>query len=126
MLAILAALTEVIKERGGSQTSTEYFLALVTRNTSSYGQTFANRKTKQICPQMETLDAAKEDNELIASVSLLAMGIKTVPEAVLRKKFGDTASLLMDLMKRFANTDNQNVLRSVSNFSCSKAKKNCR
>lgn len=29
MLAILAALTEVIKERGGSQTSTEYFLALV-------------------------------------------------------------------------------------------------
>lgn len=29
MLAILAALTEVIKERGGGQTSTEYFLALV-------------------------------------------------------------------------------------------------
>jgi ribosomal RNA-processing protein 12 len=29
MLAILAALTEVIKDRGGSQTSTEYFLALV-------------------------------------------------------------------------------------------------
>lgn len=65
---------------------------------------------------METLDAAKEDSELIASVSLLAMGIKTVPEAVLRKKFGDTASLLMDLMKRFADTDNQNVLRSVSSF----------
>lgn len=32
MLAILAALTEVIKERGGSQSSTEYFLALVIRN----------------------------------------------------------------------------------------------
>lgn len=63
---------------------------------------------------METLDAAKEDNELIASVSLLAMGIKTVPEAVLRRKFGDTSSLLMDLMKRFADSDNQNVLRSVS------------
>lgn len=65
---------------------------------------------------METLDAAKEDNESIASVSLLAMGIKTVPEAVLRKKFGDTASLLLDLMKRFADTDNQNVLRSVCGF----------
>lgn len=63
---------------------------------------------------METLDAAKEDNELIASVSLLGMGIKTVPEAVLRKKFGDTANVLLDLMNRFADTDNQNVLRSVS------------
>ncbi|KAJ6631724.1 RRP12-like protein [Pseudolycoriella hygida] len=92
MLAILAALTEVIKERGGNQTSTEYFLAL-----------------------METLDAAKEDNELVASVSLLAMGIKTVPEAVLRKKFGDTANLLMELMKRFAETDNQIVLRGLIN-----------
>lgn len=29
MLAILAALTEVINERGGTQSSTEYFLALV-------------------------------------------------------------------------------------------------
>lgn len=72
---------------------------------------------RPISLQMETLDAAKEDNELIASVSLLAMGIKTVNEAVLRKKFGDTASLLMDLMKRFADTDNQNVLRNVMQFS---------
>ena len=29
MLAILAALSEVIKEKGGAQTSTEYFLVLV-------------------------------------------------------------------------------------------------
>lgn len=29
MLAILAAITEVIKERGGTQSSTEFFLALV-------------------------------------------------------------------------------------------------
>lgn len=32
MLAILAAITEVIKERGGTQSSTEYFLALVSLN----------------------------------------------------------------------------------------------
>lgn len=66
--------------------------------------------------QMETLDAAKEDNEVIASVSLLSMGIKTVPEAVLRRKFGDTANVLIELMKRFADTENQNVLRSVGGF----------
>lgn len=29
MLAILTALTEIITERGGSQSSTEYFVALV-------------------------------------------------------------------------------------------------
>lgn len=63
---------------------------------------------------METLDAAKEDSETIAAVSLLSMGIKSVPEGVLRKKFSDTAALLLELMKRFVNTENQNVLRSVS------------
>jgi len=31
MLAILAALTEVIKSNGGNETSTEYFAALVSR-----------------------------------------------------------------------------------------------
>ena len=29
MLAILAAVTEIIKEKGGSETSTEYYAALV-------------------------------------------------------------------------------------------------
>jgi len=32
MLAILAALTEVIKANGGNETSTEYFAALVSRH----------------------------------------------------------------------------------------------
>lgn len=32
MLAILAALTEVIKANGGKETSTEYFAALVCRH----------------------------------------------------------------------------------------------
>lgn len=91
MLAILAALTEVIKERGGSQSSTEYFLAL-----------------------METIDAAKGDTETIAAVTLLNMGIKTVPEAVLRKMFAQTADVLVDIIKRFVNdTEQQNVLRAV-------------
>lgn len=111
MLAILAALTDVIKERGGSQSSTEYFLALVMRFLLACERLVIGIF---LYFQMETLDAANEDSEVIASVSLLAMGIKTVPEAVLRKKFGDTANLLMDLMKRFADTEHQNILRNVS------------
>lgn len=91
MLAILTAITEVIKERNGTQSSTEYFLGL-----------------------METLEAAKEENEMIAILSLLSLGIKSVPQAVLRKKFADCAPLLQNLLEHFAQSENQNVLRSVS------------
>lgn len=91
MLAILTAITEVITERGGNQSSTEYFLAL-----------------------METIDAAKENKDIVAAISLLNMGIKTVPEAVLRKMFSETAETLLDIMRRFLDdADNQNVLRSI-------------
>ncbi|XP_065087189.1 RRP12-like protein [Ochlerotatus camptorhynchus] len=90
MLAILAALTEVIKEKGGSQSSTEYFLAL-----------------------METVDATKEENDTVAAVTLLSMGIKSVPEAVLRKKFSETGQTLLNLLERYADSDNQNVVRSI-------------
>lgn len=91
MLAILAAITEVIKERNGTQSSTEYFLAL-----------------------LETIEATKQENEIVAAVSLLSIGIKRVPQAVLRKKFSDCAPLLLNLFEQFVNTDNQNVLRAVS------------
>ncbi|XP_053692986.1 RRP12-like protein [Sabethes cyaneus] len=90
MLAILAALTEVIKENGGTQSSTEYFLAL-----------------------METIEATKEENDIVAAVSLLAMGIKSVPEGVLRKKFSDCGQILLSLLERYADTENQSVVRSI-------------
>lgn len=62
---------------------------------------------------METIEATKQDNEIIAAVSLLSMGIKTVPEAILRKQFSESAEVLLDLMKQYNDTDNQNVLRAV-------------
>lgn len=65
---------------------------------------------------METLDAAKEESEIIALVSLLAMGIKTVPQPVLRKKFADCGPVLMNLLELFAENENQNILRSVSHL----------
>ncbi|XP_053679622.1 RRP12-like protein [Anopheles nili] len=90
MLAILAALTEVIKEHGGSESSSEYFLAL-----------------------METIEAAKEDNDINAAVSLLAMGIKSVPEAVLRRKFSDTAQTLLALLERYTESENHAMTRNL-------------
>lgn len=89
MLAILAALTEIIKEKGGSETNTEYFLAL-----------------------METIENVKETSELQASLALLNMGIKSVPEAVLRKKFNDTGEVLLNLIAKFAEGEG-NVLKTI-------------
>jgi ribosomal RNA-processing protein 12 len=82
MLTILAALTEIIKEKGGSETYTEYFLAL-----------------------METIENVKENAELQATLAFLNMGIKSVPQAVLRKKFNETAEVLLNLFARFAETE---------------------
>lgn len=64
--------------------------------------------------QMETLEAAKQDKEIIALISLLAMGIKSVPRPVLRKKFADSGPILMSLLEQFTEHDNQNAIRSVS------------
>lgn len=63
---------------------------------------------------METIDATTGDKETIAAVNLLSMGIKTVPEGVLRKMFSQTATALLEIMKRYVDdSDNQNVLRAV-------------
>lgn len=90
MLAILAALTEIIKEKGGTESSTEYFLAL-----------------------METIENSKEDSDIQAALMLLNMGIKSVPEAVIRKKFNETAGILLDLISRFVESKQFNILRTI-------------
>lgn len=90
MLSILAALTEIIKEKGGTESSTEYFLTL-----------------------METIENAKEDSDIQAALMLLNMGIKSVPEAVVRKKFNDTAGILLDLIARFVDSQDMNILRTI-------------
>lgn len=75
MLAILAAVTEVIKSNGGEQTSTEYLAALLT-----------------------TLESAETEQSLSASVALIALVIKTVPRPVLLHQFDATSKLLLQLL----------------------------
>ncbi|KAH8272689.1 hypothetical protein KR026_004101 [Drosophila bipectinata] len=88
MLAILSALTEIIRENGGGETSTEYFLLL-----------------------MEQIEAATEERDILAGVALLSMGIKSVPAPVLRKRFAETAATLQTLLQRFIDSSNQSVIR---------------
>lgn len=67
---------------------------------------------------METLEATKEEKDIIATLSLLTMVIKSVPQPVLRKKFADTGDIFLQLLEQFADSENQNVLRSVSEICC--------
>ncbi|EDW07049.1 uncharacterized protein Dmoj_GI15076 [Drosophila mojavensis] len=88
MLAILSALTEIIRERGGNESSTEYFLLLISQ-----------------------IEAATEERDIIAGVALLSMGIKSVPAPVLRKRFSETAETLQQLLQRFIESSSQSVIR---------------
>ncbi|KAH8402804.1 hypothetical protein KR222_007551 [Zaprionus bogoriensis] len=91
MLAILSALTEIIRERGGKESSTEYFLLLIS--------------------QIET---ATDERDIIAGVALLSMGIKSVPAPVLRKRFDQTAATLQKLLHRFIESNSQSVIRHLT------------
>ncbi|KAJ2940324.1 hypothetical protein O0L34_g11907 [Tuta absoluta] len=90
MLAVLAAVTEVIKEQGGKETTTEYFAAL-----------------------METLKASEEEQSIVPTLSLLSMGIKAVPQAVLRKQFSDSAAVFSEILEKNAQSENGTLLRSA-------------
>lgn len=82
MLAILSGITDIIKEKGGSQSSTEYYLGLI-----------------------QVLNTVKEESQTVAALSLLTMGIKTVPEAVQRRTFSEAGQMLFDLMQHFADRE---------------------
>ncbi|KAF9798007.1 hypothetical protein SFRURICE_007526 [Spodoptera frugiperda] len=90
MLAVLAAVTEVIKEQGGKESTTEYFAAL-----------------------METLKSSEMEENLVATLTLLSMGIKAVPPAVLRKQFSDSATIFMDILEKNEQSENGALLRSA-------------
>ena len=74
MLAILAAVAEVVKEKGsGEESSTEYFAAILV-----------------------TLETQETREGLAATLALLSMVIKTVPQAVLQTKFAAFSKLLLE------------------------------
>lgn len=79
MLAVLAAVTEVIKRNGGNESSTEYFAAL-----------------------MSTLEAIEDETSVAATLSLLGMCLKTVPRSVLNLQFGATSQALLRILSRYA------------------------
>lgn len=91
MLAVLAAVTEVIKQNGGNESSTEYFGALMTA-LEAEGNT---------------------DDTLAAILNLLSMGIKSVPLSVLQAKFSETSSKIISLLSRFSDSEKTSVIRAL-------------
>nr|SVE90331.1 EOG090X00E0 [Daphnia sinensis] len=91
MLAVLAAVSEVIKQQGGKETDTEYFAVLMT-----------------------TLEVAEtSEDSLGATLALLGMVIKRVPTNVLKAKFSTSAKSLLDLLGRYIESDNSLLVRSL-------------
>ncbi|XP_076301341.1 RRP12-like protein isoform X1 [Lasioglossum baleicum] len=88
MLAVLSAVTEVIKQNGGSETSTEYFAAL-----------------------MSTLEAIESDTSIAATLSLLGMGLKTVPKNVLNVQFSAASKIFLDILSKHASSEEFLILR---------------
>ncbi|XP_011633501.1 RRP12-like protein isoform X1 [Pogonomyrmex barbatus] len=88
MLAVLAAVTEIIKQNGGNESSTEYFAAL-----------------------MSTLEAVEEDTSVAATLSLLGMCLRTVPRNVLILQFGATSQTLFRLLLKYIISENHLILR---------------
>lgn len=62
---------------------------------------------------METLKATDGDDGVAATISLLSMGLKSVPQAVLRKQFSEATETLVDLLAKFSESEHNVILRSV-------------
>lgn len=88
MLAVLAAVTEIIKQNGGNESSTEYFAAL-----------------------MSTLETVEDDTSVAATLSLLGMCLRTVPKNVLNLQFGPTSQALFQILLQYVNSENHLILR---------------
>ena len=90
MLAVLAAVTEVIKQEGGKETETEYFAALMT-----------------------TLEVTQDEEMLSAVVRLLGLVIKKVPHPVLVSRYSWVTEVLQTVLSRHAASANVSLLRGL-------------
>ncbi|KAM6442361.1 RRP12-like protein [Liasis olivaceus] len=88
--AVLAAVTEVIRTQGGTESETEYFGVLMT-----------------------TLEAVESPESLAAVAYLLNLILKRVPSPVLIKKFSDTSKAFMGILGSQACGDSTLALRWI-------------
>lgn len=88
--AILAAVTEVIRSKGGTETESEYFAALMT-----------------------ALEASTEESSTTAISFLLGLVIKKIPSAILKKKFPEASKCFVTLLERYYDTGKTSMIISL-------------
>merc|ERR1711962_126480 len=88
--AVLAAVTEVIRSKGGSETETEYFAALMT-----------------------ALEASTDENSCTALAFLLSLVIKNVPKPVLQTKFSDTCKCFVKLLETYYEAGRASLMTAL-------------
>jgi len=90
MLAVLAAVTEIIKEQGGAESETEYFAAL-----------------------MSTLEVSDTVENLSAVLRLLSLVIRKVPKEVLIKRCSQVNQLLLETLTKHAESTSVPLIRGL-------------
>ncbi|XP_048249347.1 RRP12-like protein [Haliotis rufescens] len=90
VLAVLAAVTEVIKQQGGQETETEYFAALMT-----------------------ALETAEGEESMAAIGYLLSLVMKRVPVQVLRSRFSQVAKQILDMLAKYSDASSTSLLKSL-------------
>lgn len=93
--AVLAAVTEVIKSKGGKESETEYFAALMT-----------------------ALESADEIEAVTAITFLLSLVIKSVPDAILKAKFSKSCQVLVKILAAHASDGAPGLLRPLLGCLC--------
>lgn len=88
--AVLAAVTEVIKSKGGKESTTEYFAALMT-----------------------ALETAEEVEAITAIMFLLSLVIKSVPDGVIQSKFSKSCQILVKILASHASDGAPGLLRPL-------------
>src|SRR5437868_15552108 len=94
MLAVLAAVTEVIKENNGQETEAEYLGAFLT-----------------------SLATLESDLSVTATVALVNMVLKRVPQSLIRSRFRDISEVVFTLLEKHADSDHNALLCSLLNIS---------
>lgn len=65
---------------------------------------------------MSTLEAIESNMSIAATLSLLGMGLKTVPKNVLNVQFGAASKIFLDILVKYASSEEYLILRHVNCF----------
>lgn len=102
ILAVLAAVTDVIKTNDGKESETEYFAALLTVIDALVSGATS-----------ETADLSAQEDTLTAATYLLSLVLRRVSEGVLRKKFAEASKILMRVLVGIADDPPTSLAKST-------------